>query len=117
MKSTMGCKATRTKKCNCDNHKWGIFELRETSSNEAVVTIWCQNCSSLWDTKSVDAIVLSLMKEKDIKWYIQVLKNRLDYQHKHLEDIDEQILKFEKEKSKVARNIEKINKQLGELEV
>jgi len=47
-------KARRTKKCNCDNPIWRIFEVRVQNDGGTVTTINCDNCHSLWDTKSSD---------------------------------------------------------------
>ncbi len=47
-----GAKPARTKKCKCDNPSWSVWELRDTSNGELVITFDCGNCNALWDTKS-----------------------------------------------------------------
>lgn len=55
MPKGFGRKPDRTKKCRCDNPRWNIWEIRETSRHELVITLECLNCHALWDTRSRSA--------------------------------------------------------------
>ena len=112
----LGNKAYRNGKCKCDNHKWSIFETRETISCEVVITVECRNCNSLWDTKSPNEEVISLMKPNEIEWYKKVLNNRAEREQKHLDSIAEKMAELEKDRNKTLSNIKKLRDKVEELE-
>ncbi|MCM1236470.1 MAG: hypothetical protein NC489_40845 [Ruminococcus flavefaciens] len=69
-----GRKADRTGRCKCDNHRWDVFEVRETQRGEVVVSFHCTSCGALWDTKSKDA-----RKHINMSSRISVDKDSLTY--------------------------------------
>lgn len=50
-----GARPTRTGKCKCDTPKWRTFSHRATSVGELVITLECQSCKAMWDSKSREA--------------------------------------------------------------
>ena len=50
-----GAKPMRTGKCKCTAPRWHAFALRITDSGTLVITLECQNCKALWDSKSRDS--------------------------------------------------------------
>lgn len=111
----LGNKAKRTGKCKCNNHKWSIFEVRETISCEAVITVRCLNCDSLWDTKSPNEEVIKAMNQKEIQWYKTVLDNRIQRERNHLDSIANKMAELEKDRNDTLFTIKKLEEKVNSI--
>lgn len=97
-----GKKAERTLKCSCNNHRWSIFEFTISKMKDKyTVSLWCQNCNALWDTKSMNDDIFVLLNEKQQEAYLTVINNQLakekDIINTRMQQINQ--LKTENEKS------------------
>lgn len=110
-----GSKAERNGKCKCESRKWNIFELRETYSHEAVVTVSCTHCKALWDTRAVNDDILSLMTENQVQWYKKVLENKIETEIRHFESINKQIIELQDEKDKIYTKINKMKDRIKDI--
>lgn len=107
-----GSKAERNGKCKCHSQEWHIFEVRETKSHDVVVTVSCTHCKSLWDTRSINSNILSLMTENQAQWYKSVLEDKVKGEKSHLDNVNRQIEELQKERNKSCVVINKLQEQI-----
>lgn len=93
-----GSKAERNGKCKCYSQEWHIFEVRETKSHDAVVTI--------------NSDILSLMTDNQAQWYKRVLEDKVKGEKSHLDNVNRQIEELQKERNKSCAVINKLQEKI-----
>lgn len=110
-----GSKAERNGKCKCDSQEWHIFEVRETRSHDAVITVSCSHCKSIWDTKAVSDYILSLMNDNQVQWYKSVLEDKVKAEKSHIDIINNQIEELQKERNKSCASLNKLQEKINSI--